>query len=74
MPRLTPKLPIAGQGHTGCTDSGVFAYNMTRDALTETALDECAESRIEIISDRIEPDWVNGLTGCFETEAVTYSV
>ena len=31
------------------TDQGVFGYNLTPDALTEVALDECLESRIEII-------------------------
>lgn len=50
------------------TSSGVFGYNMTRDALTETELDDCAESRIEIIADRIEPDWVTNLTVCFAAE------
>jgi G3E family GTPase len=47
------------------TRDGIFAYNMTRDALTVTELDDCLESRIEIIADRIDPDWVNNLTSCF---------
>lgn len=46
------------------TDQGVFAYNMTRDALTETELDDCIESRAEVISDRIEPGWIDNLTAC----------
>lgn len=31
------------------TDDGVFGYNLTSDTLTEIELDDCAESRIEII-------------------------
>jgi len=48
------------------TDRGVFAYNMTRDVLTELELDDCIESRIEIVSDGIYPDWENSLTECFK--------
>ncbi len=33
------------------TDEGVFGYNLTTDALTEVELDDCMESRIEIIAD-----------------------
>lgn len=32
------------------TEMGVFAYNLTADALTEIELDDCLESRVEIIS------------------------
>lgn len=32
------------------TEIGIFAYNLTADALTEQEMDECVESRIEIIS------------------------
>lgn len=32
------------------TDDGVYAYNVTADTLTEMALDDCLESRIEIIT------------------------
>ncbi|MGB1140307.1 MAG: CobW family GTP-binding protein [Halioglobus sp.] len=46
------------------TSEGVFAYNLTRDALTETELDDCVESRAEIISDRVEPGWGDRLTDC----------
>lgn len=56
------------------TTSGVYAYNLTRDALTETELDDCMESRIEIISDSIDPGWVDDLTQCFEAKAGAYSV
>lgn len=36
------------------TDGGVFGYNAVSDALTEIELDDCLESRIEIISDSID--------------------
>lgn len=32
------------------TDEGIFGYNLSDESLTEVALDECAESRIELIS------------------------
>lgn len=32
------------------TNEGVFAYNVTQDALTEMELDDCLESRIEMIT------------------------
>ena len=32
------------------TNEGLFGYNLTSDALTETALDTCMESCIEIIA------------------------
>ena len=34
------------------TDKGFFGYNLTLDALTEMKLDECLESRVEMISDK----------------------
>lgn len=37
------------------TGDGIFAYNLTPDALTEQELDECAESRIEIIASLLDP-------------------
>lgn len=49
------------------TATGVFGYNLTRDALTETALDDCAESRIEIITDQIDQNWADNLTDCVVT-------
>ena len=39
------------------TDEGVFGYNFTRDALTEVELDDCAESRVEIINTEIDSEW-----------------
>lgn len=32
------------------TDEGIFGYNLTWDALTEMEVDECSESRMEIIT------------------------
>ncbi|MCY4045251.1 MAG: CobW family GTP-binding protein [Cellvibrionales bacterium] len=45
------------------TQDGIFAYNQTSDALTEQALDECFESRIEIIAEEID-DWEAQLLSC----------
>jgi G3E family GTPase len=49
------------------TGVGIFGYNMTRDALTEIEIDECMESRIEIIADQLDPAWESRLTACLET-------
>ncbi|MEM6545804.1 MAG: GTP-binding protein [Pseudomonadota bacterium] len=46
------------------THRGVFAYNMTRDALSEVELDDCMESRIEIIANEIDAEWEQSLTAC----------
>lgn len=35
------------------TESGVFGYNQTNDGLAEVELDDCPESRIELISDTV---------------------
>ena len=40
------------------TDKGIFGYNMTSDGtLSELELDECVESRVEIISSEIDSAW-----------------
>lgn len=46
------------------TDEGVFGYNLTPDTLTEIALDDCLESRIEIIADNLEDAWEKQLLDC----------
>lgn len=46
------------------TECGVFGYNLTPDALTEIELDDCIESRVEIISDNISSEWEAQLMGC----------
>ena len=39
------------------TPEGIFAYNTVDDDLVEIELDECSESRIEIICHQIDEDW-----------------
>jgi G3E family GTPase len=51
------------------TSQGIFGYNMTRDELTEQALDDCMESRIEIITDSVNQGWESSLTACLDTSA-----
>ncbi|MEM9055921.1 MAG: GTP-binding protein [Pseudomonadota bacterium] len=46
------------------TESGVFGYNLTPDALTEIELDDCMESRIEIIAERTDGAWDEQLMAC----------
>ena len=46
------------------TDDGVFGYNLTPDALTEVELDDCLESRIEIIATEICDEWETQLFAC----------
>ena len=46
------------------TEDGIFGYNLTPDALTEIELDDCLESRIEIIATEISEDWETQLFAC----------
>ena len=46
------------------TKEGIYGYNLTPDALTEVPLDDSFESRIEIISDKIDADWEEKLMAC----------
>lgn len=39
------------------TDEGVLMYNRVDDTLTVSAIDECAESRLEIIATLTQQDW-----------------
>lgn len=48
------------------TDVGVFGYNSTLDALNEVELDDCLDSRIEIISDSIDDSLEIQLLECLE--------
>ncbi len=50
------------------TDKGAFGYNLTADALTETELDNCTESRIEIIAPNIDTDWESRLLLCIDPD------
>ena len=46
------------------TEHGIYGYNLTADAITETALEQCAESRIEIIASDIDTTWEQQLLDC----------
>ncbi|MGF1719630.1 GTP-binding protein [Vibrio kyushuensis] len=46
------------------TDTGVFGYNLTPDELTEVELDDCMESRIELISGTIDESFEEHLMAC----------
>ncbi|MGH1540259.1 MAG: CobW family GTP-binding protein [Arenicella sp.] len=46
------------------TDTGIWSYNLTADALTEIELDYCSESRIEMIAKNINDDWEEALMDC----------
>lgn len=46
------------------TDQGVYGYNLTSDTMTEMALDDCSESRIEIIALSIDQDLEQALMAC----------
>jgi hypothetical protein len=46
------------------TEAGVFGYNVTTDSLTEIELDDCFESRIDIIASEICEKWEAQLLDC----------
>ncbi len=48
------------------TEVGVYGYNLTPDALAELELDDCMESRIEIITDKINDKWEEELIICIQ--------
>ncbi|RBW46895.1 GTP-binding protein [Psychromonas sp. B3M02] len=50
------------------TEKGAFAYNLTADGLTETALFECIESRIEIIAEEIDESIETQLLSCIKQD------
>jgi len=49
------------------TQDGIFGYNLTADGLSETALDECMESRMEIIAPETESIWEQQLMACIDS-------
>ena len=51
------------------TERGVVGYNLTSDALTEIELDDCIESRVEIISDKVNDKWEAQLMACVRSDA-----
>ena len=46
------------------TEKGTFAYNIAGESITETELDHCSESRIEIIASNISDEWGRQLLEC----------
>ena len=48
------------------TEKGSFGYNLTADGLSEVALDDCGESRIELISDIIDDRLEEQLFACLQ--------
>ena len=46
------------------TDAGVFGYNLTPDGLTEISLDDCLESRIELIAEVLDDTLESELLAC----------
>ncbi|CAH7440848.1 putative GTPase [Vibrio chagasii] len=46
------------------TPNGIFGYNLAEDGLTESELDECSETRIEVIGQDIESDLESQLLDC----------
>ncbi|MCF2857160.1 GTP-binding protein [Pseudoalteromonas sp. SMS1] len=46
------------------TAQGIFGYNKTLDGVTEIELDECMESRIEIIAQTEDAQWQDKLLSC----------
>ena len=46
------------------TDDGVYGYNLTSDSLVEIELDDCLESRIELISDKVDDSLESELLDC----------
>ena len=50
------------------TEAGVFGYNLTPDTLTEIELDDCVESRVEIISDKVDSQWEQQLMACIHRD------
>ena len=48
------------------TEDGIYGYNLTSDALTEIELDDCMESRIEIIASELSGQWEEQLLACIK--------
>ena len=46
------------------TERGIYGYNLAGSTLSEIEIDDCAESRIEIIAEHIEADWETVLLTC----------
>ncbi len=48
------------------THMGIFGYNGTHDGITEMEIDDCAESRIEIIAEALDDDLEQRLYACLQ--------
>ena len=48
------------------TDKGFFGYNLTLDGFTETSLNACSESRIELIADTVDESFEIQLLKCIK--------
>jgi len=48
------------------TKQGVYGYNLANDSLTEIILNDCLESRIEIIATTINNAWEGQLLACID--------
>ncbi len=48
------------------TTQGIYGYNTADDDLLEVELDECNESRMEIIASQIEKSWQQDLLNCLD--------
>jgi G3E family GTPase len=46
------------------TEKGIYGYNLAGSTLSEIEIDDCAESRIEIIAEHIEAEWETALLSC----------
>lgn len=46
------------------TNEGIFGYNLTPDGMTEAELDDCFESRIEVIAQGFDPELESKLLSC----------
>jgi len=46
------------------TSQGIYGYNTANDGAVEVTLDECNESRIEIICTQIDENWQQALLNC----------
>jgi len=62
--RFLTRLKVERMKAVFITGDGIFAYNLTPDTLTEQELDECDESRIEIIAKQIDDHWQSTLIDC----------
>ena len=49
------------------TDEGIVGFNMSGSAFSEVQIDECLESRLEIISSESNPRWEQALLECVVT-------